>query len=221
MRKGQLCIYCGQRESTRKGDHVPPQSFFPSSRMHPLIQVPCCTECNVIISADDERVRNLFVSVDMVENHPVIETELREKRNRSLVKQKKKGGVTTRNLEHLLKSTQLKDRYSEGGIYLGQAPALIVNQPVVHRFIDRMARALHHHRYNTGFIECEIEKSNVIDGELQEFFETYRPTSHESFGEDIFLYAEFTPDPHQISLWLMRFFGFVEFWASVKPCATG
>lgn len=213
----QQCIYCGQAESTRKGDHIPPQKFFKTPRGFSLIQVPCCTECNNKISADDERMRNLLVSVDIADAHPTIELQLRGARNRSLIKERKKGGVTTRNLDHLLSSTRLRERFSPSGIYLGQYPAINFDQPVVHRFFDRMARALHHHRYDTGYLDCKIQSSNTIGKELKFFFETYKPTSMQEFGDDDFLYAEFTPDPEQLSIWLFRFYDVIEFWTALEP----
>lgn len=119
----EICIYCGLHESHRKGDHVPPQKFFMTPRGFPLIQVPCCIGCNIAFSADDERMRNLLIAIDSVEEHPAVVLQLRDASKRSLVKQKKKGGVTTRNLDHLRSNTRMRDRYSESGIYLGQAPA--------------------------------------------------------------------------------------------------
>lgn len=152
-----------------------------------------------------------------MELHPFIAFELRHTRNRSLIKEKKKGGLTTRNLQHLLSSSKLKDKYSNGGIYLGKAPALIINQDVVHRFLDRMARALHHHHHDTGYIECEIQKSNMIDEELQNLFACFPMAFHDEFGDDIFTYEELTVDATALTIWRMTFFGKIKCWASLIP----
>ena len=51
-------IYYGQAQTTRKGDHVPPQCLFGEARGHSIIRVSCCKTCNGIFSRDDERVKN-------------------------------------------------------------------------------------------------------------------------------------------------------------------
>ena len=70
--KNHLCTYCNQRDSTTTGDHVPPKAFFPKGTGIELITVPCCTECNSLLSALDERVRNTWTSLENVEKHPFV-----------------------------------------------------------------------------------------------------------------------------------------------------
>ncbi len=57
----KMCIYCKQAQSTRRGDHVPPQCFFPKPRHYPLIQVPCCRRCNAMFARDDQRVYKALI----------------------------------------------------------------------------------------------------------------------------------------------------------------
>lgn len=43
---GQLCAYCGIRESTRSGDHVFARAFFLEEQRANLPKVPACVQCN-------------------------------------------------------------------------------------------------------------------------------------------------------------------------------
>lgn len=44
--KGKLCVYCGERPSTKTGDHVFAREFFLESERDNPIKVPACIECN-------------------------------------------------------------------------------------------------------------------------------------------------------------------------------
>ena len=44
--KGQICVFCGVRLSTRTGDHVLARSLFLEHRRGYLPKVPACTQCN-------------------------------------------------------------------------------------------------------------------------------------------------------------------------------
>ena len=218
MLKNEICIYCGERESTRKGDHVPPQCFFGDTRGHALIQVPCCEKCNGESSKDDEIIRNMLVSIEGAADHLLVESQLREKRNRSLVRETSNGNVTDRSLRHLLESTSEKDRFSEDGKPMGKWLALKGDQPAMHRFLDRMTRALHHQEYKTGFVKCEIQDSNVFDENIAGFISKYSPSFHGELGEDVFYFAGYTLSDNKSSIFYMRFFGHVEFWTALWTC---
>ena len=124
----QFCIYCGRQKATTK-DHVPPKSFFTKPRPAKLITVPCCKVCNRTYGKDDERVRNLITSIDTTENHPAIQQQIAEKRDRSYTR---KEGQS--NFQHIIESVRIVERHSSGGIYLGKAPAFDLNQKVMDRF---------------------------------------------------------------------------------------
>ncbi|UQI42168.1 hypothetical protein [Vreelandella venusta] len=57
--KKQLCVLCGVREASRKGDHLPPQSLYPKPRKPnvELHKVPACQECNNPAGVDDEEFK--------------------------------------------------------------------------------------------------------------------------------------------------------------------
>jgi hypothetical protein len=74
--ENEICIYCNVNPSTRRGDHIPPQCFFKDKRGFPLLQVPCCTECNVKVSNHDQLVRNFVVSLEENSQHPDVTEEL-------------------------------------------------------------------------------------------------------------------------------------------------
>src|ERR1700733_2645519 len=56
QRKQQICIYCNERKSTSRGDHVPPQGIFPDGTAGVIVS--CCYECNHAYSEMDEIMRN-------------------------------------------------------------------------------------------------------------------------------------------------------------------
>ena len=149
--KSILCIYCVKRNATTK-DHVPPKCFFSEPRPNNLITVPCCEKCNNFFGKDDEIVRNLITSFDTTEIHPSIQTQLADKRNRSLGRKE-----SAFALQHLINSMQPVDCFSPGGIYLGSRPGFNLNQPAMNNFIRRITIALLYHEKQV------ILKNPIID----------------------------------------------------------
>ena len=207
----KTCIYCGMRNAVEL-DHVPPKCFFPTPRPSNLITVPSCAQCNDSFSKDDERVRNLITSSENTEQHDAIKSQLAHKRNRSIFRKK---GIT--NLRHLIESIVLKDRHSQGGLYLRKAPAFNLDQPLMDRFFNRITRALLYHENAIGYVDCHIkwhmapifsDNSRMPDG-LKKFL-SYCATFR-SIGDDIFAYAGWFNSEEARSIWLLSFYGGVEF----------
>jgi hypothetical protein len=157
-------------------------------------------------------VRNLLTSFETTEQHKAIESQLASKRNRSLSRDK---GVT--NLKHLIDSLIMKDRYTDEGEYLGRLPAFSLDQPLMDRFFNRMTRALLYHEKSIGYVYCDIEwrmAPNLSDyhrmpEELKQFLSS--PTTSRFIGEDIFSYVGWLGPGKAKSLWLLNFYGGVEF----------
>ena len=197
-----FCIFCGQRPAVTK-DHVPPKSFFPRPRPHNLITVPCCVECNAEYGKDDERVRNILTSLDATENHKAIREQLGGNRNRSWQRDRGKSAV-----QHVLTSLKVVDVYTAGGIFLGDRLAFDLDQPVMDRFIGRTTRALIYHEYGIGFVEGHVAWRKPP-------METILPlsTKPKSIGGDVFSYVRYYKPGAAKSLWILTFYGVVEFMA--------
>jgi hypothetical protein len=214
-RMEQFCIYCGEREATTK-DHVPPKSFFRKPRPANLITVPCCKDCNGTYGIDDERVRNLITSIDTTEDHPAIQKQIAEKRDRSY---SRKEGQS--NFQHIIESVRIVDRYSPGGIYFGKAPAFDLNQKVMDRFIERMTRALLYYENGIEYTEFEVEWKKSPDlpalermpPELRTFLLNGQS---KEIGDGIFRYVGYYTPGRATSLWLLNFYGGIEFMSIVR-----
>ncbi len=199
----EICIYCGVNVATER-DHAPPKCFFPPPRPDNMITVPSCEECNRKFGKDDERVRNLLISLDTTELHKAIKNHLALKRNRSLIRQK---GRT--NFQHILRSMKFVERYSKGGIYLGKAPAFNLDQDVMDRFLERMTRALIYHDNSIGYVNCDIKWRMSLSPEQFESMPTRMKQflssgKFQEIGDNIFKYIGLFYPGKANSLWLLN-----------------
>ena len=208
------CIYCGKNESTTR-DHIPPKCFFPSPRPNNLITVPCCEECNNNFGKDDERVRNLLTSLASTENHLAIQSELESKRNRSFLRVEGKS-----NLQHMFDSFTPVDIFKEGNL-IGKTLVLDLDQRVVDRFIERVARALIYYENDIGFFKGNskwrlppTEKEfETMPNELRKLICIAKM---KEIGGKIFqYYGKFFPDKPG-SFWILRFYDGFELMIFIK-----
>ncbi len=86
---GQTCVLCGERPSTRKGDHQPPECLYPRPRTPNvrLNSVPACDVCNRGASSDDEEFKimlGIFVGEHREDSERVIDSI-----QRTLIKNKR------------------------------------------------------------------------------------------------------------------------------------
>lgn len=211
MTMKEKCIYCGKRDATDP-DHVPPKCFFSKPRPSDLITVPSCRKCNNKFSKVDERARNLLTSLDSTEKHSAIKHQIANKRNCSLGRLKGKS-----NLIHMLHSIKVVDSFTPGGIYLGKAIAINLDQDVMDIFLKRMARALLFYENKITYFECYIEweKSPSLEEfkrmpiNMQQFFKL--PCIVRTIGEKTFQYAGWYLPGVAESLWILRFYDGIEF----------
>lgn len=203
------CVYCGSTANLTK-DHIPPRCFFDTPPPPNLITVPSCRTCNERFSRDDEKARNLLTSLEFTVLHSAVRNELEGKRNRSMA-------AARANLKAMLDCMTLADRYSPGGVYLGTAPALNLDQPCMNRFFERLTRGLLYRENRIGFIKCRVEWKKApclsdvpnMPAQLQEFLR--QPRVVRSFGQDHFSYAGWFCTGHAASYWRIRFYAGIEF----------
>lgn len=205
----ELCIYCGEREATTR-DHAPPRSFFPKPRPDNLITVPCCNRCNGMYGKDDERIRNLLTSLEETEQHPGIQDQIAEKRNRSFLRKEGRN-----NVRHILESVELVDVYSPEGIFLGRHPAFDLDQKVMDRFVERMTRALLFHENAVEFVGGQVEwrmapKEKDFESMSPKMKAFLASAELKEIGDNVFTYVGYYYPGKAGSLWVMHFYGGVE-----------
>lgn len=202
-------------------DHVPPKSFFPSPRPSNLITVPCCDVCNSKYGKGDERARNLLTSLETTETHPGIQNQIARKRNRSFLRHEGRS-----DFQHILRSIKLVDRYSPGDIYLGKYAAFDLNQGLMDRFMERMTRALIYQDNSIGYVDFEIEwrmaptkqSFESMPSEMKTFLASAEPRE---IGDNVFIYLGYYCLGRASSLWIMNFYGGVEFITILRDKSGG
>jgi hypothetical protein len=158
----------------------------------------------------------LITSLYTTESHIAIQSQIAQKRDRSLARER---GFT--NFRHLVESISIVDHYSQGGVYLGKAPAFNLNQDVMNRFFDRVTRALLYFENSIIHADCNIEwrisptfdNYDQIPSEFREFL-SYGKI--QTIGDDVFTYVGWYLPGHVRSLWLMNFYGGIEFMTIVR-----
>jgi hypothetical protein len=214
-----LCTYCGNRNATT-ADHVPPKSFFATPRPNNLITVPCCKICNGSFGKGDERVRNLLTSLQNTENHPAIQGQIADKRNRSYLRPE---GAS--NFLHILNSLKPVDVYTPGGIALGSHPAFNLDQELMNRFIERVTRALLHHETSVGYADGNVEwrmaptLKNLVS--IAAKTKAIRASvAWKEIGKGVFGYAAYCRKGSTTSLYIMSFYGGAHFMSIFREHAS-
>lgn len=209
------CIYCGKYEA-RERDHVPPKCLFPKPRPSDLITVPSCSACNRTFGRDDERVRNILTSLNTTERHHAVVGQLSGKRDRALSRKKSACAV-----KHLVESIKIVDVRTPQGIYLGTARAFDLDQEPMDRFLSRLTRALLYYENSIGYVDCTIEWR--MPPNPKKWAELNRKYKHllslgarRSIGGDSFTYFGYFVPKRAASLWIMNFYGGVEFMSLVR-----
>lgn len=131
------CTYCDADATTH--DHVPPRGLFPRPWPSDLITVPSCESCNGGASLDDELFRLSLVLREEVEAHPkasqVLQTAMRglNRPERPALRQA------------ILKSARNVERFSPGGIYLGNNKEYALPLKRIVEVSNRITRGLYFH----------------------------------------------------------------------------
>jgi hypothetical protein len=113
---------------------------------------------------------------------------------------------------------RIVDVYTEEGTFLGERQAFDLNQPEMDRFIGRTTRALLYHDYRIGFAPGQVEwrmapAETTIQALPTQIKELFRNATPRSIGGDVFSYIGFYKPGTTKSLWLLNFYGGVEFMA--------
>ena len=136
------CAFCGKPSPTTR-DHIPPKNLFPIPRAADLITVPCCEECRLGWSADDEYFRLVVISACEGLRDERVE-RVNETVIRSLQRPKAEGFA-----QYVRQTLSDLEIVSKGGIYLGNVGGMAVDHKRVCRVAGRITRGLfwHEKRY--------------------------------------------------------------------------
>jgi hypothetical protein len=156
-------------------------------------------------------MRNLLVALDQIADDPTVQARAMPSMLRSL--QRTRGYS---NLQHLTRSIREVERWSAGGIYLGTAHAVDLDQGVADRFFERMAKALL--RKETGTRSMTATARWSMAPTVQDLDQA--PTGLKDFflsglvreiGGGSFRYAAYFQQQRADSLWVMQFLSGPEF----------
>lgn len=208
-----ICIFCGTELATTK-DHVPPRSFFPDKIHHEtkLITVPACKSCHDISMKDDFMLRTILTSTRETENIPVVKNNLLSKRNRGLKRSLKRSGKEFHDLLNYLEIVELK---TQTGIIYGKDIAFNFDIPIMHRFIERLSRALLWHEFQESYFAGAFGWR--LNLEVEPFiYEGVRQFGRINKIENVFAYG-ITPFRPKIPSWIFaNFYGMIEFFIRVS-----
>jgi hypothetical protein len=143
------CVFCTQG-SGDTDDHVPPRCFFPTPPPANLITVPCGEACRLKDQKDDQFIRNLFISFVETEGHPAVATYLAPRRDKSFYEHKS----MVPKLTEIIVAAEVR---GPSGDLIGTAPAFNLDDPRVHRFIERVARAALHAAFGQTYFVAKFD----------------------------------------------------------------
>ncbi len=215
----KLCAYCDADATTR--DHIPPRSIFPRPWPSDLVTVPSCEDCNGGASLDDEIFRLFLVLREEVEDHhkafQVLQTAMRglKRADRPALRRA------------ILESTRDVERFSPGGIYLGQGKEYALPLKRIVDVSNRIARGLYFHhvgeRLPDGY-EVVSRPAQALDLSSDSASESLRElialTDPQVFSiaEGAFMYRfGICEDDPGSSFWVFIFFGTFAFVAFTTP----
>lgn len=213
------CVYCGEPSNTR--DHVPPKLLYPKPRPSNLISVPSCATCNSGFSKDDEYIRIAVVLRSDLAKHPQAKG-LFAPTIRGLNRPQQRGFAQT-----IVSTVKHVPVHTTEGIFLGHAPAMIVDLERLRRTVERIVRGLYFHTFGQRFTATlRVWAEEDIGGFDQVLRDELRTniliplyqTPQLSIGEDVFAYWKARDAEHpEASAWLLQFFGEVRFLALTGP----
>lgn len=152
------CAFCGLEKPITR-DHIPPRNLFPKPRSSQLITVPCCEDCRIGWSDDDEYFRLHAISSRSARCASA--QKIVHKIEASIGKPAKAG------YRRMIQSSICEvPVYSKGGIYLGQSSALRVDDKRVRRVMRRIIKGLFYHERGTCLPSTHEVKGYVCEAEF-------------------------------------------------------
>lgn len=198
-----LCAYCGKPATT--DDHVPPQCLYTPPLPSNLVTVPACATCNNGASNDDAEFRSHLSIMAGSFGESANAAERLQPSLRAIRRDKP-------TLARIVLGARPTERYSAGGIYLGQGVAVPVPPNARERVLIRIVRGLFWHHFDERIEAARVRLIHVDKSKptwrkaLDELLSM--PHQHVLVGNGEtfeYRYARDNDDP-SISFWMMTFF---------------
>lgn len=197
------CYLCGAPATTR--EHIPPRGMFPHPRPHNLVIVPACDECNRGNSLHDEYFRVVVAtgSRDSPQSLALLH-------QRILPRVRKSPAL----IAGLMKSVQWVDLLSEGGIYLGRAPAFPFDRSRVQTVVDKIVRGLFFKHTNRRLAPEYVVSRFLYNPPVEKPFQDVIASLplHNIGDGAVFSYRYYLPDAAgSESFWFLMFYNDTSF----------
>lgn len=198
------CAYCGAYGRVTE-DHVVPQGLFGKPRPSDIPKVLACPNCNhKVKSADDNYVRDIL-AIDMRHaEHPVAQANFEK-----LLRSAQNGHST---LAKSILQAQLTEFYLPGGLYIGRAYQVPIDEKRLRRFMTTIARGLYFHHFRQALPNDELYHGNFwLDSDqaanLASAFSVAN-SPHVQVGDgSVFEYMyNMVPDDPLKSFWIFNFY---------------
>jgi hypothetical protein len=216
----RLCVYCGVRPSTRRGDHIPPSCLF-AVRPDPPIIIPSCEDCNRGRSKEDEYFRLTITSRADVADHPEAPT-LSEAVVRGLARPQARGF-----LQAVCQNIGLAELRSPNGLYLEDVGVMNVDLRRLDAVAARIVRGLFYHEAGMPLAPAsvvEVAQESGLRGisaaereQLVQLLGVLLAQPEHKIGNDVFSYWYLWEGRGEVSLWLLRFYQRVWFMGVTRP----
>jgi hypothetical protein len=213
----KLCAHC-RVPLERKDihwDHVPPKCMFPKGTQG-IIQVPSCKDCNKGASDHDEHFR--LMAVDATAN--ASSTEPRAAAARSLLHPRKE--AFRESLER--KAVPIEVETPEGTSHGYKVPMSVSRLTIT---TEKIIRGLYYHHKGypvpEGFaypcICLNTAKAELVASLLENVIEPLKTQPTDEIGNGVFRYryAFFSDEAPHNAIFLMGFYGWVDFVSVVAP----
>lgn len=154
------CYVCGGFATTR--DHIPPLGLFPAPRPHNLVTVPACENCNRGSSLHDEYFRVAVATGSRDSPQSIVLLH-----QRILPRMRQSPAL----IADLMKSMRWTAIRSEGGIYLGHAPAFAIDRPRIQAVIEKIVKGLYYKHNKRRLPGDQIVTPYVYNPAIEEQFQ--------------------------------------------------
>lgn len=206
------CYLCGGVATTR--DHIPPRGLFPAPRPHNLVTVPACETCNRGSSLHDEyfRVTVATGSRDSPQSVALLHQRILPRMRQSPAL-----------IAELMKSMRWTAIRSEGGIYLGHAPAFPIDRPRIQGVTEKIVKGLYYHHNKRRLPSDQIVAPYLYNPSIEKpFQEAIASLPLYNIGDgSVFSYRYCMGDgPSPLSYWFLMFYNDTRFFITQTSPAS-
>jgi hypothetical protein len=212
------CVYCGKISEVHR-DHVPPKNLFARPRPR-LITVPSCTECNGGASLDDEYFRSRLLLREDIQEHPEVA------RVQPLLFERLQRPKSAGFLRAVQQDIHKVDLVASSGLFVRRGHALNVDYERLLNVVERTTKGLYYHlrgkRLPDNYGVRVYDVSMIERQEFERLYDRLAPVLRDSrpisLGKRVFdCWHYFASEDPNVSVWLLVFYGKVEFLAFTGP----